>query len=129
MTIQAASTTRSLLPIYTGKKTQFIFWDAIQLSNTIREYSNLEHKEHLGAGRTFTVDLYRELESPEENPTFVAVKTAKLSEDSYTSGGPGVDCNQPFSLFPFLGLAVLGLPTSVSSSALALYRKHSTNLL
>ena len=94
MTIQAVtaqSTTRSLLPVYTGRKMQFIFWDATKLSSTIKTYSNLERKQHLGEGATFTVDLYRETDSTEEKPAFVAIKTAKLSEESYTSGGPGVD--------------------------------------
>jgi serine/threonine protein kinase len=89
--VTTQSTTQSLLPIYGGKKTQYIFWDAIQLSSTMREYSDLEFERYLGEGATFTVNLHREAATAETEPKFVAVKTAKLSEASYTSDGPGVD--------------------------------------
>jgi len=85
------TTTQSLLPLYRGKKTQYIFWDAIQLSNTMREYSDLAYEKHLGEGATFRVNLHRETGPGEAEPKLVAVKTAKVLPTSYTSDNSGVD--------------------------------------
>ena len=81
----------SLLPVYGRSKTQYVFWDAIQLSNNMREYSGLEYEKHLGDGRTFSVNLHRETGTDEAEAKLVAVKTARVYASSHTSDSPGVD--------------------------------------
>ena len=85
------SASMSLLPVYGRNKTEYVFWDAIRLSDIMREYSGLEYQKHLGDGRTFSVDLHRETSTDEAEAKLVAVKTARLYASSHTSDSPRVD--------------------------------------
>jgi serine/threonine protein kinase len=73
---------QSLFPIYGGNQTRFISWNAIQATGVLKELSHLTFEKHLGEGASFVVGQYRDL-SDSKKPVLVAVKTAKLSSESF----------------------------------------------
>ncbi|KAM7203468.1 hypothetical protein V8F20_004062 [Naviculisporaceae sp. PSN 640] len=81
---------QSLFPIRRGNQTEFAFWDAVQHSSLLSQFSKLQFRRRLGEGATFLVDLFEDpdddksesdddkSESDDETHTLVAVKTAKV---------------------------------------------------
>ena len=68
----------SYLPCYDGKKSGFTFWDTIQSSNALADFSGLVFEKHLDKGASFIVDLYRVEPIRPEIPELVAVKIPRI---------------------------------------------------
>ncbi|KAK4210138.1 kinase-like domain-containing protein [Rhypophila decipiens] len=83
---------QSLFPIRRGQQTEFAFWDAVQHSSLLSQFSKLQFKRRLGEGATFLVDLFEDpdddaSETDNETHPFVAVKTAKVPVGYDGTGG------------------------------------------
>lgn len=81
-----------LFPIRRGGRSEFAFWDAIQQSAFLKEFSFLTLKRRLGEGATFVVDLHEDSSTSDgATKTLFAVKTVKPPRRHSTDPSDDID--------------------------------------